>query len=143
MDDSKFDMNFIDTTTTMSSLPQHLDFTAPMPFLNDENFEHLAAARRLSEEAIDWKDLPIDIVYRVHAIVPIRTKWGAQVILELKNREGVEFKVWTPNNVYKDLKSGMKLQGADDVYIKSLGQKEAKSSMGTRKRYYDFETVYL
>ena len=31
---------------------------------------------------------------------------------ELKNREGVEFKVWTPNNVYKDLKSGMKLHGS-------------------------------
>ena len=141
MADSKFNADFFGTT--MASLPQHLDFTAPSSFLSDENFEYMTAAKRESEEAIDWKDLPVDIVFRVHAIVPIQTKWGAQVILELKDREGVEYKVWTPNNVYKDLKSGMKLHGSGDVYIKSLGQKEAKSSMGTRKRFYDFETVYL
>ena len=142
MEDAKFNLDFFDMPT-MASVPQHLDYTAPSSFLSDENFEYMAATKRVSEEAIDQKDLPVDIIYRVHAIVPIRTKWGAQVLLELKNREGVEFKVWTPNNVYKDLKSGMKLQGSADVYIKSLGQKEAKSSTGVRKRYYDFETVYL
>ena len=142
MEDSTINKNLFNTPT-MTSLPQHLDYTVPPSFLSDENFEYIAAAKRVSEEAIDWKDLPVDKVFRVHAIVPIRTKWGAQAILELKNREGVEFKVWAPNNVYKDLKSGMKLQGIEDVYIKSLGQKEAKTNTGAKKRYYDFETVYL
>ena len=136
--------NFNFLATTMANFPQQLDFSTPLSsFLSDENFEHLAAAKRVSEEAIDWKDLPMNIVFRVHALVPIQPKWGAQVILELKNREGEEFKVWAPSNVYKDLKSGMKLKGTEDVYIKSLGQKEAKTNTGTKKRYYDFETVYL
>ena len=141
MDDAKFNADFFNPT--MVSLPPHQDYTIPSSFLSDENFEYMAAARRVSEEAIDWKDLPVDIIFRVLAIVPIRTKWGAQIIIELTNREGVQFKVWTPNNVHKDLKSGMKLQGSADVYIKSLGQKEVTSAMGVRKRYYDFETVFL
>ena len=141
MDDAKFNTDFFNPT--MVSLPPHHDYTIPSSFLSDENFEYMAAAKHVSEEAIDWKYLPVDIIFRVLTIVPIRTKWGAQVIVELTNREGLQFKVWTPNNVHKDLKSGMKLQGSADVYIKSLGQKETTSAMGVRKRYYDFETVFL
>ena len=128
---------------TMVNLPHQLDYTLSSSFLSDENFEYMVNATRVSEEAINWKELPLHIVFRLQRIVPLRTKWGAQVVLELKNREGVELKVWAPSNVYQDLKSGMKLQGTKDVYIKSLGQKEAKTSAGTKKRYFDFETVYL
>ena len=141
MEDASFNADLFNPT--MVSLPPHHDYTVPSSFLSDENFEYMAAAKRVSEEAIDWKDLPVDIIFRVLAMVPIHTKWGAHVILELTNREGVQFKVWAPNNVHKDLKSGMKLQGSADVYIKSLGQKEVTSAMGVRKRYYDFETVFL
>ena len=128
---------------TMSDPPTHVECFQQTPFLSDENFEYISAAKRASEEAIDWADLPLHTVFRVHSISPIQTKWGMQSILELKNREGLEFKVWAPNNVDKDLKRGMKLEGCVDVYIKSLGQKETKSSSGIKRRYYDFETVFL
>ena len=128
---------------TMSDPPTHVECFQPAPFLSDENFEYISAAKRASEEAMDWADLPLHTVFRVHSISPIQTKWGMQSILELKNREGTEFKVWAPNNVDKDLKCGMKLEGCVDVYIKSLGQKETKSSSGIKRRYYDFETVFL
>ena len=154
MEDAKFNEDFFSVPTmasgsqqldyTMVNLPHQLDYTLPSSsFLSDENFEYMVNVTRVSEEAIDWKELPLHLVFRLQRIVPLRTKWGAQVVLELKNREGVELKVWAPSNVYQDLKSGMKLQGTKDVYIKSLGQKEAKTSVGTKKRYFDFETVYL
>ena len=111
-------------------------------FLSDEDFEYLTATKRVADEAIDWCNLPMNIIYRVHTLVPIQTKWGAHVILELRSREGEEIKVWAPGNVSKDLKSGMKLKGTD-AYIKSLGQKETKTSAGIKKRYFDFETVYI
>ena len=111
-------------------------------FLSDEDFEYLTATKRVADEAIDWCNLPMNIIYRVHTLVPIRTKWGAHVILELRSREGEEIKVWAPGNVSKDLISGMKLKGTD-AYIKSLGQKETKTSAGIKKRYFDFETVYI
>ena len=117
-----------------------------LSFLSDENFEHMAAATRLGEEAIilDWCHIPMNTVYRVQTLAPIETKWGPQVILQLRSREGDEIKVWAPNNVNKALKSGMKLKDTEDVYIKSLGQKEAMTSVGgKKKRYYDFETVYI
>ena len=121
---------------------QPLDFKI-LSFLSDHDFEYLAATKHVTEEAIDWCNLPINTVYRVHALVPIQTKWGARVILELRSREGEEIKVWTPGNVSKDLKYGMKLNSTEDAYIKSLGQKETKTSAGLKKRYYDFETVYI
>ena len=109
-------------------------------FISDEDFAQLSATKRVTQEAIDWCDLPLHVVYQVEGIVPL-TKWGAQVILQLKNNAGDEIKVWAPANVSKELKSGTKLYGVN-VYIKSLGQKEAKTTT-RKKRYYDFETVYL
>ena len=139
----KDNLDSLNIPTMLDLPPQHVECSQPTSFLSDENFEYISAAKRASEEAIDWADLPLHIVFRVHSISPIQTKWGTQSILELKNREGTEFKVWAPNNVDKDLKYGMKLEGCVDVYIKSLGQKETKSSSGVKRRYYDFETVFL
>ena len=126
--------------TTQESKPA-VDFKI-LSFLSNEDFEYLAATKHVAEEAIDWCDLPINIVFRVHALMPIQTKWGGRVILELKSREGEEIKVWSPANVSKDIKCGMKLNGTN-AYIKSLGQKEIRTSSGTKKRYFDFETVYV
>ena len=114
-------------------------------FLSDVDFEQLAATRRVTEEAIDWLNLPIGAIYHVHSILPIKTKWGAQSILVLRNKDGVGIKVWAPVNVSKELKSGIKLNNnnSSNVYIKSLGQKETKTSTGGRKRYFDFDAVYV
>ena len=111
-------------------------------FVSDADFEYLVESRHAAEEAIDWCDLPINIVYRVHGVLSIQTKWGARVILELRNREGEDIKVWAPANVSKDVKSGMKLEGTD-AYIKSLGQKETRTSGGNKRRYFDFQTVFI
>ena len=133
--------------TTIENYQQSVEFIVSpsrnISFLSDENFEQLAAIKRVTEEAIDWCDLPINTVYCVQTLVPIQAKWGARVILELKNREGSELKVWGPSNICRDLKSGLKLKGVKVAYIKSLGQKETATITGGKKRYYDFETVYI
>ena len=134
-------MDYFNFTAEDQQQQPVVDFKV-ISFLSDEDFEYLIATKRVADEAIDWCNLPMNIIYRVHTLVPIQTKWGARVILELRSREGEEIKVWAPGNVSKDLKSGMKLKGTD-AYIKSLGQKETKTSAGIKKRYFDFETVYI
>ena len=135
-------VNDKDKTAVMDSYDDNaVDFRI-ISFVSDADFEYLAAARNVAEEAIDWSDLPINIVYRIHAVLPIQTKSGARVILKLRNREGEDIKVWTPANVSKDVKSGIKLNGTD-AYIKSLGQKETRTSAGSKRRYFDFQTVFI
>ena len=113
-------------------------------FLNDADFEYLAATKHAAEEAIGWKMLPENIVYRVDKLMPIQTKWGLRSIVQLRDVRGQEIKVWAPNNVARDLKTGFKLNGMDcHVYIKSLGEKETDIIGESKKKYQDFETVYL
>ena len=113
-------------------------------FLNNDDFDYLVAAKHAAEEAIGWKVLPENIVYRVEKMSPIQTKWGSRCIVYLRNVNGEEIKVWAPSNVVCDLKSGFKLNGKDCLaFIKSLGEKETNVVGETRRKFSDFETVYL
>ena len=57
---------------------------------------------------------------------------------------GQDIKVWAPSNVVRDLKSGFKLNGKDCLaFIKSLGEKETNVVGERKKKFSDFETVYL
>ena len=84
-------------------------------FLSDEDFDYMVSAKRAAEEAIGWKLLPENIVYRVEKMSPIQTKWGSRCIVELRDVLGQEIKVWVPSRVARDLKSGFKLNGKDCV----------------------------
>ena len=119
-----------------------VDFQVPTLFLSDADFDQLSTTRDIAEEAIDWCDLAVNIVYRVQEVVPVQTKWGARVIFKLLNREGENIKVWAPLNVSRDVRSGIKLNG-DQAYIKSLGQKEVQISGGKKRKYFDFQTVFI
>ena len=113
-------------------------------FLSNEDFDYMIAANNAAEEAIGWKVLPENIVYRVEKMCPIQTKWGSRCILYLRNIMGQEIKVWAPANVIRDLKSGFKLNGKDCLaFIRSLGEKETNVVGEPKKKFFDFETVYL
>ena len=72
------------------------------------------------------------------------TKWGSRCILHLRNAMGQNIKVWAPNNLVRDLKTGFKLNGRDSLaFIKSLGEKETNVIGEPKKKFFDFETVYL
>ena len=113
-------------------------------FLSNDDFDYMVAAKHAAEEAIGWKVLPENIVYRVEKMSPIHTKWGPRCIVHLRNAMGEEIKVWAPSNVVRDLKSGFKLNGKDCLtFIKSLGEKETNVVGEPKKKFSDFSTVYL
>ena len=113
-------------------------------FLSNSDFEYMAASKHDAEEAVGWKVLPENIVYRVEKMSPIQTKWGSRCIVKLRNVMGQDIKVWAPSNVVRDLKSGFKLNGKDCLaFIKSLGEKETNVIGEAKKKFFDFETVYI
>ena len=113
-------------------------------FLSNDDFDYMVAAKHAAEEAIGWKLLPENIVYRVEKMNPIQTKWGPRCIVQLRNANGQDINVWAPSNVVRDLKSGFKLNGKDCLaFIKSLGEKETNVVGEPKKKFSDFETVYL
>ena len=113
-------------------------------FLSNDDFDYMVSTKRAAEEDIGWKLLPENIVYRVEKMSPIQTKWGSRCIVELRDVLGQEIKVWVPSSVARDLKSGFKLNGKDCVaFIKLLEEKETNVVGESRKKFSDFETVYL
>ena len=113
-------------------------------FLTDDDFNHLVAVKHTAEEAIGWKQVPENVVYRVDKLTPIQTKWGLRHIIQLRNANGYELKARTPANVARDIKSGFKLNGTDCLaFIKSLGENETDVAGERKRKFADFETVYL
>ena len=104
-------------------------------------FEQLAAPKRNIEDAIDWCELPLNVIYQVKFLIPVQTKYGNKVLLVLISKEGLEIEVWSPLNVSKELKICKKSN--NNTYIKSLGEKVGKTSSGRNKRYFVFETAYI
>ena len=104
-------------------------------FLSNDDFDYMVTAKHAAEEAIGWKLLPENIVYRVEKMNPVQTKWGPRCIIQLRNVNGQDINVWAQSNVVRDLKSGFKLNGKDCLaFIKSLGEKETNVVGEPRKR---------
>ena len=80
-------------------------------FLSNEDFNYMVATKHVAEEAIGWKLLPENTVYRVENMSPLQTKLGSRCILQLCDVNGQNINVWGPSNVVCDLKSGFKLKG--------------------------------
>ena len=101
-------------------------------FPSDEQFDCCIAANKRAADALNWKDLPTKVIYRVQPQGSIETKRGKDTVLELVNRENEEVKVWTPSTVVDALYSGPNVKKIP--YIRSLGVR------GKRKV---LETVFL
>ena len=109
-------------------------------FLSDEDFDYMVAAKHAAEEAIGWKLLPENTVYRVEKMNLIQTKWGQRYILQLRDVNGQNINVWGPSNVVRDLKSGFKLNGKDCLaFIKSLGEKETNVVGESENKFFPGE----
>ena len=52
-------------------------------FLSNDDFDCMVAAKHAAEEAIGWKLLPENVVFRVEKMNPIQTKWGPRCIVPL------------------------------------------------------------
>ena len=53
-----------------------LHYTNKICFLSNDEFDYMVAAKHAAEEAIGWKVLPENTVYRVNKMNPIQTKCG-------------------------------------------------------------------
>ena len=62
-----------------------LHYTNKICFLSNDDFDYMVAAKHAAEEAIGWKVLPVNTVYRVDKMNPIQTKWGCRCIVHLRN----------------------------------------------------------
>ena len=123
---------------------EHAHYSNGICFLSNDDFDFMVAAKHDAEEAIGWKLLPENVIYRVEKMSPVQTKWGSRFIVQLRNAMGQDIKVWAPSNVVRDLKSGYKLNGKDCIaFIRSLGEKETNVVGEPKKKFSDYETVYL
>ena len=88
-------------------------------FPSDEQFDQCVAESKRAAQAIDWKDLPTNVVYRVQPRGSVKTKSGSDTYLELVNRENEEVKVWAPPSVITALYSAPPAKKIP--FIRSLG----------------------
>ena len=110
------------------------------PFITTEDFDALSSPI-FQEEIIFWKDLPIQVIFRVEHVYLVQTKWGKQLALVLTNHEGKVFQVYATNPIKNELKDFGK-SITTTTYIKSLGENKIATNTGNRK-YYDYEIVLV
>ena len=109
-------------------------------FITMEDFNVLTSPN-FQEETIFWKDLPIQVIFRVEHVYLVQTKWGKQLVLVLTNDEGKVFQVYATNPIKNELKDFGKTT-TTTTYIKSLGEKRITTNAGNRK-YYDYEIAIV
>ena len=62
------------------------------PFITTEDFDALSSPI-FQEEIIFWKDLPIQVIFRVEHVYLIQTKWGKQLALGVDKSKGRKIRV--------------------------------------------------
>ena len=109
-------------------------------FITTEDFNALTAPI-FQEETIFWKDLPIQVIFRVEHVYLLQTKWGKQLVLVLSNHDGKIIQVYATNPIKNELKDFAK-DITTTTYIKSLGEKKITTNTGNRK-YFDYEIAIV
>ena len=69
-------------------------------FITSEDFDALSSPI-FQEEIMCWKDLPIQVIFRVEHVYLVQTKWGKQLTLVLTNHDGKVFQVYATNPIKK------------------------------------------
>ena len=72
-------------------------------FPSDSQFERCVAATNESSNAVQWKDLSKNVIYRVKPQGMVETMRGKDTLIELVDRENRELKVWAPPAVVEAL----------------------------------------
>ena len=113
-------------------------------FITTEDFDALSSSSPIvQEEIMCWKDLPIQVIFRVEHVYLVQTKWGKQLALVLTNHDGKVFQVFATNPIKNELKDFGKTGGTSTTYyIKSLGEKKRATNAGNRT-YYDYDIVLV
>ena len=111
-------------------------------FPSDKQFEYCVAENKRAAHALNWKDLPKQVVYRVqpqgsivaYRVQPqgsIETKRELDTLLELVNRENKEVKVWVPQSLANTLCYDDNTGSNRVPYIRSLGLQRKRPAVET------------
>ena len=103
-------------------------------FPTDNQFERCVAATNESSDAVQWKDLPRNVIYRVKPQGLIETTRGKDTLIELVDRENKQVKVWAPPAVVQALCFEDYPDRDKTAYIRPLD---------FSKKRKGFETVFL
>ena len=100
-------------------------------FISDDVFEE--KVREQNREAIPWRDLPTQVIFKILEVLEVDGMNGKSKILTLKESGGKPMKVWacsTLGNKEKDA-----LQGA---FVRSTGFKLSKKK---NQQYFSYDLV--
>ena len=104
---------------------------------NDDNFIDVSTfeekVREQNREAIPWRDLPTQVIYKILEVLEVDGIHGKSKILTLKESGGEPMKVWacsTLGNKEKDA-----LQGA---FVRSTGFRLSKKN---KQQYFSYDLV--
>ena len=100
-------------------------------FPSDKQFEYCVAENKRAAHALNWKDLPKQVVYRVQPQGSIETKRELDTLLELVNRENKEVKVWVPQSLANTLCYDDNTGSNRVPYIRSLGLQRKRPAVET------------
>ena len=100
-------------------------------FPSDEQFDFCVAANKRASGALNWKDLPPQVVYRVQPQSSVETKKGGDTLVELVNRENSEVKVWVPPSLANTLCYDKDVGSNQVPYIRSLGLQRKRPAVET------------
>ena len=90
------------------------------------------------ESTIQWKELPVNVIYKIKQIKEILVDNTATMILDLIDEQEHSLKVWAPQRLYKDL---LRFPDKVNIYVRSLGKKECKMAPG--RWYHDYNLAQV
>ena len=99
-------------------------------FISEDAFQE--KVKDQNQEAIKWKDLPTEIIYKILDMVEVDGKFGKSRILTLKDRQGETTRVWACPTLNKEKDA---LVGA---FVRSMGFKLSKK---TKQQYLSYDLV--
>ncbi len=88
------------------------------------------------EKGISWKDLPIDIWYRIDVKRDVTTCYGPTNLLTLRDRNNTRFLVWTTSLITQTINAKWVEKDAGTLFICSLGKKKSAS---TKFSFFDYK----
>ena len=106
-------------------------------FIATEDFNALLNEKAM-ESTMQWKELPVNVIYKIKHIKEILVDNTASMILDLIDEQEHSSKVWAPQRLCKDL---LRYSGKTNIYVRSLGKKECKTTAG--RWYYDYNLAQV
>ena len=87
---------------------------------------------------MQWKELPVNVIYKTKHIKEILVDNTASMILDLVDEQEHSLKVWAPQRLCKDF---LRFSDKTNIYVRSLGKKECKMTPG--RWYYDYNLAHV